>query len=402
MITPEKFPGFTNADDVIKFCRDNGIQMVDLKFTDVPGTFQHVSIPVGELKPDVFVEGTGFDGSSIRGFQTIEESDMLLVPDATTGTIDPFFTIPTLSLICRIKDPDSDAGYSRDPRFIAQKAEAFLQSSGLGDISYWGPELEFFIFDSVRFDQNTHSGYYFVGSDEGIWNSGSERNVDGSLNRGYKPRLKGGYFPAPPIDTYQDLRSEASLVMAGFGITVEKHHHEVATAGQGEIDMVYDSLTKMADMVMAYKYVLKNVAWANNKTATFMPKPLYGDNGTGMHTHQSLWKGGENLFSDPNGYAGFSQMGLYYTGGLLKHAPALLALAAPTTNSYRRLVPGYEAPSEPGVLTAKPQRLLPDTHVLWTSARQEDRVPLPGPHLQPVPGLCGNAHGGHRRHNQPD
>ena len=344
MITPEKFPGFTNADDVIKFCRDNGIQMVDLKFTDVPGTFQHVSIPVGELKPDVFVEGTGFDGSSIRGFQTIEESDMLLVPDATTGTIDPFFTIPTLSLICRIKDPDSDAGYSRDPRFIAQKAEAFLQSSGLGDISYWGPELEFFIFDSVRFDQNTHSGYYFVGSDEGIWNSGSERNVDGSLNRGYKPRLKGGYFPAPPIDTYQDLRSEASLVMAGFGITVEKHHHEVATAGQGEIDMVYDSLTKMADMVMAYKYVLKNVAWAHNKAATFMPKPLYGDNGTGMHTHQSLWKGGENLFSDPNGYAGFSQMGLYYTGGLLKHAPALLALAAPTTNSYRRLVPGYEAP----------------------------------------------------------
>ena len=402
MITPEKFPGFTNADDVIKFCRDNGIQMVDLKFTDVPGTFQHVSIPVGELKPDVFVEGTGFDGSSIRGFQTIEESDMLLVPDATTGTIDPFFTIPTLSLICRIKDPDSDAGYSRDPRFIAQKAEAFLQSSGLGDISYWGPELEFFIFDSVRFDQNTHSGYYFVGSDEGIWNSGSERNVDGSLNRGYKPRLKGGYFPAPPIDTYQDLRSEASLVMAGFGITVEKHHHEVATAGQGEIDMVYDSLTKMADMVMAYKYVLKNVAWANNKTATFMPKPLYGDNGTGMHTHQSLWKGGENLFSDPNGYAGFSQMGLYYTGGLLKHAPALLALAAPTTNSYRRLVPGYEAPVNLAYSQRNRSACCRIPMYFGTSARQEDRVPLPGPHLQPVPGLCGNAHGGHRRHNQPD
>ena len=344
MITPSEFPKFTNPDDVIKYCSDKGIKMVDLKFTDVPGTFQHVSIPVEELKPDVFVEGTGFDGSSIRGFQTIEESDMLLVPDATTGTIDPFFTIPTLSLICRVKDPDSDAGYSRDPRFIAQKAEEFLKSSGIGDLSYWGPELEFFIFDSVRFDQNTHSGYYHVGSDEGVWNSGSERNGDGSLNRGYKPRLKGGYFPAPPVDTYQDLRSEASLVMAGFGITVEKHHHEVATAGQGEIDMVYDELLKMADMVMAYKYVLKNVAWDHGKTATFMPKPLYGDNGTGMHTHQSLWKDGENLFSDPNGYAGFSQMGLYYTGGLLKHAPALLAFAAPTTNSYRRLVPGYEAP----------------------------------------------------------
>ena len=240
MITPREFPKFTNPDEVIEYCSKNGIQMVDLKFTDLPGTFQHVSIPVEELKPDVFVEGTGFDGSSIRGFQTIEESDMLLVPDATTGTIDPFFKVPTLSLICRIKDPDSDAGYSRDPRFIAQKAEEFLKSSGIGDLSYWGPELEFFIFDSVRFDQNTHSGYYYVGSDEGVWNSGSERNVDGSLNRGYKPRLKGGYFPAPPVDTYQDLRSEASLVMGGFGITVEKHHHEVATAGQGEIDMVYD------------------------------------------------------------------------------------------------------------------------------------------------------------------
>ena len=344
MITPREFPKFTNPDEVIKFCSDNGIKMVDLKFTDLPGTLQHVSIPVEELKPDVFVEGTGFDGSSIRGFQTIEESDMLLVPDATTGTIDPFFTVPTLSLVCRVKDPESDAGYSRDPRFVALKAEQFLRSSGIADTSKWGPELEFFIFDSVRFDQNTHSGYYYVGSDEGVWNSGSEYNVDKSLNRGYKPRLKGGYFPAPPVDTYQDLRSEASLVMAGFGITVEKHHHEVATAGQGEIDIVFDDLLKMADMVMAYKYVLKNVAWAHGKTATFMPKPLFGDNGTGMHTHQSLWKGGENLFSDPNGYAGFSQMGLHYVGGLLKHAPALLALAAPTTNSYRRLVPGYEAP----------------------------------------------------------
>ena len=345
MTTPGDFPGFTNPDEVIKFCADNGIEMVDLKFTDLPGTFQHVSIPIAELKPDLFVEGTGFDGSSIRGFQTIEESDMLLVPDATTATKDPFFKIPTLSVICDIKDPESASPqYSRDPRFIAKKAEAFLKSSGLGDVSNWGPELEFFIFDSVQFDQNTHSGYYYINSDEGVWNSGSERNADGSRNLAYKPRLKGGYFPAPPVDTYQDLRSEATLLMGGFGITVEKHHHEVATAGQGEIDIVFDSLTKMSDMVMNYKYVLKNVARNHGKTATFMPKPLFGDNGTGMHTHQSLWKDGQNLFSDPNGYAGFSQMGLYYIGGLLKHAPALLALAAPTTNSYRRLVPGYEAP----------------------------------------------------------
>ncbi len=346
MTTPGEFPGLTNPDEVIAFCRDRGIEMVDLKFTDVPGTFQHVTLPVGELKPSLFVEGTGFDGSSIRGFQEIQESDMLLVPDATTGTIDPFFNIPTLSLICRIKDPESDAGYSRDPRFIANKAEAFLQSSGLGDVSYWGPEPEFFIFDSARFDQNTNSGYYFIDSEEGVWNSGSNKDLYGEKapNLAYKPRLKGGYFPAPPFDTLQDIRSEMCLKMAGFGITVEKHHHEVATAGQGEIDMVFDSMTRMADMVMAYKYVVKNVARAHGKTATFMPKPLFGDNGTGMHTHQSIWKGGENLFSDPNGYAGFSQMGLHYIGGLLKHAPALLAFAAPGTNSYRRLVPGYEAP----------------------------------------------------------
>ena len=241
MAKPGEFPGFSNPDEVIKFCADNGVQMVDLRFTDVPGTFQHVSIPVEELKPDLFVEGTGFDGSSIRGFQTIEESDMLLVPDATTGTMDPFFNVPTLSLICDIKDPESaGAEYSRDPRYIARKAEAFLQSSGLGDVSNWGPELEFFIFDSVRFDQNTHSGYYFIGSDEGFWNSGAEGSVvdEKKPNLAYKPRLKGGYFPAPPVDTYQDIRSEASILMSGFGITVEKHHHEVATAGQGEIDIV--------------------------------------------------------------------------------------------------------------------------------------------------------------------
>jgi len=335
---------FNTSEEVIAFCKDRGIQMVDLKFIDVPGTLQHVTIPVGELNPDVFIEGTGFDGSSIRGFQAIHESDMLLVPDPTTAAVDPFFSIPTLSIICNIKDPSSDTGYPRDPRWVAQKAEAFLKSSGIGDISYWGPELEFFVFDSVRFDQNAHSGYYFVDSDEGIWNSGQPTSLDGSRNLGYKPRHKEGYFPTPPFDTFQDFRSEASLKMAGFGIEVEKHHHEVATAGQGEIDMRYDSLTKMADNVVHFKYILKNVARAHGKVATFMPKPLFGDNGTGMHVHQSIWKGGDNLFYSAEGYALFSQMGLYYIGGLLKHSPALLALVAPTTNSYRRLVPGFEAP----------------------------------------------------------
>jgi glutamine synthetase len=318
--------------------------MVDLKFTDLPGTLQHVTIPVGELNADVFTEGTGFDGSSIRGFQPIHESDMLLVPDPTTAAVDPFFSIPTLSIICDIKDPGSNTGYPRDPRWIARKAEAFLKSTGIGDLSYWGPELEFFIFDSIRFDQTSHSGYYFVDSEEGIWNSGQPTSLSGGPNLGYRPRYKEGYFPTPPFDTFQDLRSEASLKMEGFGITVEKQHHEVATAGQGEIDMRFDSLTKMADNVSHFKYILKNVARAHGKVATFMPKPLFGDNGTGMHVHQSIWKGGENLFYGPDGYALFSQMGLYYIGGLLKHAPALLALVAPTTNSYRRLVPGFEAP----------------------------------------------------------
>jgi glutamine synthetase len=289
-------------------------------------------------------EGYGFDGSSIRGFKSIDESDMLLIPDASTAAVDPFFQIPTLHMICDILDPVTRETYSRDPRHVAHKAEAYLRASGIADTSYWGPEPEFFIFESARFDQNINSGYYFIDSDEGFWNTGVERTIDGGNNLAYRPRNKEGYFPTPPFDTFQDIRSEMVQKIEHFGIIVEKHHHEVATAGQGEIDMVYDELLKMADMVMAYKYVLKNVAWSHGKTATFMPKPLYGDNGTGMHTHQSLWKGGENLFSDPNGYAGFSQMGLYYTGGLLKHAPALLALAAPTTNSYRRLVPGYEAP----------------------------------------------------------
>lgn len=335
-------------EEVLRFARDNGVQMVDLKFCDLPGTLQHLTIPVEELTEKLFTEGTGFDGSSIRGFQAIHESDMLLVPDPTTAALDPVFTIPTLSLICNVVDPhgagwNRSSPYTRDPRYVAQKAEGYLKRTGIADTSYWGPELEFFIFDSVRFDQNAHAGYYEIESDEGIWNSGKERDLRGNLNLAYRPRHKEGYFPAPPTDTFQDIRSEISLKLAGFGIQVEKHHHEVATAGQAEIDFRYDTLVRTADNVLIYKYIVKNVARAHGKVATFMPKPLFGDNGSGMHTHQSLWRNGTNLFAG-EGYAGFSPLGLWYIGGLLKHAPALLAFCAPTTNSYRRLVPGFEAP----------------------------------------------------------
>ena len=329
--------------EVIVFAKQNNIKMVDLKLADLLGTTQHVTIPVEEMTEELFKEGTGFDGSSIRGFQTIDESDMLLVPDAATAAIDPVFDIPTLSLICNVRDPLTGGHYSRDPRWIAQKAESFLASSGIAAVSYWGPELEFFIFDTARFDQNTRSAYYFVDSDEGVWNSGSELTLGGELNPGYRPRYKEGYFPAPPVDTLTDIRSEAVLKMAAFGMQIEKHHHEVATAGQGEIDFRYDSLTTTSDNVMIYKYILKNVAREHGKVATFMPKPLFGDNGTGMHTHQSLWRNGTNLFAG-NGYANISDLMRFYIGGLLTHSPALLALCAPTTNSYRRLVPGFEAP----------------------------------------------------------
>jgi len=329
--------------EVIAFAVENNIQMVDLKFTDLPGTLQHVTLPIAFLDQDLFDEGTGFDGSSIRGFQTIDESDMLLVPDPNSAAIDPILEIPTLSLTCNVRDPITSKNYTRDPRWIAQKAEEHLKSSGIADVSYWGPELEFFIFDTARFDQNAQSGYYFVDSDEGIWNSGAEIALSGELNQSYHTKHKQGYFPAAPVDSMTDLRSEAVLKMSNFGIDVEKHHHEVATGGQGEIDFVYDSLTRTADNVAAYKYVVKNVARENGKVATFMPKPLFGDNGTGMHTHQSLWKGNTNLFAG-NGYAGMSDLMRYYIGGLLAHSPALLAFAAPTTNSYRRLVPGFEAP----------------------------------------------------------
>ncbi len=328
------------ANDVAKLAKDAGVKIVDLRFIDLPGMWQHFSIPVDDLDESLFNEGIGFDGSSIRGFQQINESDMLLFPDPETAYVDPILEIPTLSMICDVKDPISGKPYSRDPRYVVQKAEAYLKSSGIADVSYWGPELEFYIFDDVRYDQTAYTGYYRIDSDEGIWNTGREE----SPNLGYKLRHKEGYFPVPPSDQLQDLRSEIILKMKEVGIPVEVHHHEVGTAGQGEIDMRFSPLKKMADNVMYYKYIIRNVSKKHGKVATFMPKPIFGDNGSGMHVHQSLWKGNTNLFYNENGYSLLSEMALYYIGGLLKHAPALLALCAPTTNSYRRLVPGYEAP----------------------------------------------------------
>jgi glutamine synthetase len=327
-------------NDVRQQAQAAGIKIVDLKFIDLPGVWQHFSIPVRDLKDDLFSGGIGFDGSSIRGFQQIHESDMLLVADADTSYVDPLLEVPTLSLICNVLDPVTRKPYNRDPRYIAQKAENYLKNTGIADISYWGPELEFYVFDDVRYDQTARSGYYYIDAVEGIWNSGREEGP----NLGYKVRHKEGYFPVPPADKLQDLRSEIILKLEEAGIPVEVHHHEVGTAGQGEIDMCFTTLTRMADNVMLYKYILRNVAAKHGKTVTFMPKPIFGDNGSGMHCHQSLWKGETNLFYDEKGYGQISQTAKFYIGGLLRHAPALLAICAPTTNSYRRLVPGFEAP----------------------------------------------------------
>ena len=327
-------------NDVINLAKKAGVKIIDLRFIDLPGVWQHFSIPVEDLGPEIFEDGIGFDGSSIRGYQLIHESDMLLIADPETAYVDPILEIPTLDMICNVFDPVTREPYSRDPRYITQKAERYLSGTGIADISYWGPELEFYIFDDVRYDQNAQCGYYFIDSAEGVWNTGRVENP----NLGYKIRHKEGYFPVPPADSFQDFRSEIILKMKEVGVPIEVHHHEVGTAGQAEIDMRFAPMTKMADNVMYYKYIIRNVAKKHGKTATFMPKPMFGDNGSGMHCHQSLWKSGTNLFYDESGYAMLSKMGQYYIGGLLKHAPALLGFCAPTTNSYRRLVPGYEAP----------------------------------------------------------
>jgi glutamine synthetase len=325
--------------EAIKFAKEQKAQMVDLKFMDFPGMWQHFTIPIGGLDEGTFEDGVGFDGSSIRGWQAIHASDMVVLPDPTTAVMDPFTAAPTLSLICNILDPITREAYTRDPRNVAQKAEAYLRSTGIADTAYFGPEAEFFIFDDVRFDTQPQCGYYYIDSVEGQWNMGRAEGP----NLGYKSRYKEGYFPVPPSDHFMDLRTEMVLTLERMGIKVEAQHHEVATGGQAEIDMRFAPLTQMADHLMTYKYVIKNVARQHGKTVTFMPKPLYGDNGSGMHVHQSLWKSGLPLFAG-HGYAGLSDLGLYYIGGVLHHAAALCALVAPTTNSYKRLVPGYEAP----------------------------------------------------------
>jgi glutamine synthetase len=336
--------------DVLGLAQDKKAVMVDLKFMDFMGLWQHFSVPISELTESVFDEGLGFDGSSIRGWMPIHASDMLVVPDADTAVMDPFMKDPTLSLICNIVDPITKEQYSRDPRFIAQKAEKYLKSTGIGDVAYFGPEAEFFIFDGVSYDSGPNHGFYKIESREGQWETGNpiEQTFDGKQsgtrpNLGYKPRYKEGYFPVAPTDSLQDIRSEMVLVLEQVGIQVEKQHHEVATAGQAEIDIRFESLLKCADKMTWYKYILKNVAHRNGKTVTFMPKPIFGDNGSGMHTHQSIWKSGKPIFAG-DGYAGMSETAMHYIGGILKHARALAAFCNPTTNSYKRLVPGFEAP----------------------------------------------------------
>src|SRR5487761_2624091 len=332
---------FGSADEVLKFLADESVQFVDVRFCDLPGTVQHFTVPVEVFDEKVFTEGLMFDGSSIRGFQQIHESDMLLLPDASTAVLDPFRARKTLNLTFFVHDPLTGEPYTRDPRNIARKAQEYLRGTGIADTVYFGPEAEFYIFNSARFQTTPNTGYYYIDSDEGAWNTGREEEGG---NLAYKPPYKGGYFPVPPMDHYADLRADMTRTLIDCGIMVEMQHHEVGTAGQSEINMRFSPLLEMADKLMLYKYLIKNVAVANGKTVTFMPKPIFGDNGSGMHVHQSLWKEGVPLFADEAGYAGLSDTARYYIGGLLHHAPSLLAFTNPTSNSYHRLVPGFEAP----------------------------------------------------------
>jgi glutamine synthetase len=330
---------FQNPKEALAYIREKGVEFVDLRFTDLPGRWQHFTLPARAVDEDLFTQGAGFDGSSIRGFQEIHESDMLLFPDPTTAFLDPFASRPTLVFVADVYDPITKAAYSRDPRGVAKRAEAYLKATGIADVSYWGPEIEFFIFDKVAFTVDPYDTGFCVHSVEALANENGREGGDGLWIR-----PKEGYFPAPPVDKYQELRNQMAKNLEAVGIEVEVHHHEVATAGQAEIDMRFDRLTRMADKVMLYKYVVRSTAHQAGKTATFMPKPIFGDNGSGMHTHQSLWKNGTPLFYDEKGYAELSRLALHYVAGLLAHGPALAALTNPTVNSYRRLVPGYEAP----------------------------------------------------------
>ncbi|MBI5950126.1 MAG: type I glutamate--ammonia ligase [Chloroflexi bacterium] len=360
------------------------VKMVDLRFIDMPGTWQHFTMPVHRLDEGFFKEGIPFDGSSIRGFQEIHESDMLLIPDPETAFIDPVANIPTLVLTCDVYDPITVQPYLRDPRFVAKKAEAYLKQTGIADTVFIGPEAEFFIFDNVRYSSNTNEAFYHIDSDEGWWNSGraDRPNFGGQISP------KRGYFPVPPTDTLQDVRSEIVMALEEAGVPMEIHHHEVATAGQTELGMRFNTLTRMADQLLIYKYIAKNVARKNGKTVTFMPKPLFGDNGSGMHCHSSLWKGDTNVFYDAAGYAGLSQAAKYYIGGLLKHAPALLALTSPTTNSFRRLVPGYEAPVN---LAYSQRNRSAICRIPVTKSSKAKRVEFRAPDASSNPYLCFSA-----------
>ncbi|GIG55564.1 type I glutamate--ammonia ligase [Demequina activiva] len=334
---------FKTAEEAIAFVKDEAVEYIDIRFCDLPGSMQHVNVPAAQFET-VLEDGAAFDGSSIRGFQAINESDMKLIADLQTAYVDPFRKAKTLVVNFSVVDPFTDEPYSRDPRNVAMKAQEYLKSTGIGDTAFFAPEAEFFIFDSVRFDTNQHEGYYHIESSEGWWNTGKETELDGSPNLGYKTRYKGGYFPVSPGDQMADIRDEICTVLGEVGLELERAHHEVGTAGQQEINYRFNTLLHAADDIMKFKYVVKNVAWKNGKTATFMPKPLFGDNGSGMHVHQSVWKDGEPLFYDESGYGGLSDVARWYIGGILKHAPSLLAFTNPTVNSYHRLVPGYEAP----------------------------------------------------------
>ncbi|MFZ2166564.1 MAG: type I glutamate--ammonia ligase [Propionibacteriaceae bacterium] len=335
---------FKSADELLAYVKNEGIENIDVRFCDLPGVMQHFTVPAATFGPEVFEDGLSFDGSSIRGFQKIHESDMTLMPDPTTAYVDPFRASKTLNVNFFVHDPLTKEAYSRDPRNIARKAEAYLRSTGIGDTAYMGPEAEFYVFDSVRFETKANAGYYHIDSEAGAWNSGTETERGGDANRGYKVKYKGGYFPVAPVDHFGDLRDVMVKHLQDVGIVVERAHHEVGTAGQSEIATRFDSLLNAADNLMKYKYIVKNTGWEAGKTVTFMPKPIFGDNGSGMHVHQSIWEGGKPLFADEAGYGGLSDLARWYVGGLLHHAPSLLAFTNPTVNSYHRLVPGFEAP----------------------------------------------------------
>ena len=391
-----------SPDDIFKLVKDENIEYVDVRFCDLPGTMQHFTIPIYVFDQTVFEEGLAFDGSSIRGFQSIHESDMLLLPDPETATIDPFRAAKTLNVNFSVHDPFTLELYSRDPRNVARKAENYLISSGIADAAYFGPEAEFYIFDSVKFDSNINGSFYKVDATSGWWNTGEETESDGSPNLGYKVRPKGGYFPIAPTDHYVDLRDEMLTNLTNAGFVLEKGHHEVGSGGQAEINYKFNTLLHAADDHQMYKYIVKQTAWQAGKTVTFMPKPLFGDNGSGMHCHQSLWKDGVPLMYDETGYAGLSDIARHYIGGLLYHAPSLLAFTNPTVNSYKRLVPGYRGPDQPGLQPAQPVGVRAHPDHRQQPEGQAAGVPLSRLVGQPLPGVLGHADGRAGRHQEQD